>query len=86
MQFETRGAQFIKEDLAVFDAPFFSITSAEAMSMDPQHRILLETAYRALENGMLPLRLKTHCADANSWNTDGESFRDRHGSLYGVIC
>ncbi len=47
-----RGAHFIKEDLGAFDAPFFSIVSAEAMCMDPQHRILLETTYRALENGM----------------------------------
>ena len=45
-----RGAHFLKEHLGAFDAPFFSMTSVEAMSMDPQHRIMLETAYRALEN------------------------------------
>ena len=42
----------MKEDPSVFDAPFFSITSNEASSIDPQHRGLLETAYQALENGM----------------------------------
>ena len=52
-----RGAHFIKEDLGVFDAPFFSIPATEAMCMDPQHRILLETTYRALENGKLPNRI-----------------------------
>lgn len=41
---------FIKESLGNFDAPFFSITPIEAAAMDPQHRFLLETAYRALEN------------------------------------
>ena len=43
---------FIKESLGNFDAPFFSITPIEAAAMDPQHRFLLETAYRALENGI----------------------------------
>lgn len=41
----------MKEDLAAFDAPFFSISSAEAALMDPQQRWLLETSYEALENG-----------------------------------
>ncbi|KAI9842656.1 MAG: Type I Iterative PKS [Sclerophora amabilis] len=50
-----RGAHFLTEELGAFDAPFFSITSAEAMAMDPQHRGLLETAYRALENAGIPL-------------------------------
>ena len=47
-----RGGHFLKENLAAFDAPFFSIASAEAASMDPQQRGLLETTYRALENGI----------------------------------
>jgi acyl transferase domain-containing protein len=46
-------AHFLKDDIAAFDAPFFSITPAEAACMDPQQRWLLETAYRALENGKL---------------------------------
>ncbi len=50
-----RGGHFVKEDPAGFDAPFFSINPAEAASMDPQHRWLLETAYQALENAGIPL-------------------------------
>jgi acyl transferase domain-containing protein len=45
----------LKDDIAAFDAPFFSITPAEAGGMDPQQRGLLENAYRALENGMKPV-------------------------------
>ncbi|RYP11616.1 hypothetical protein DL765_007664 [Monosporascus sp. GIB2] len=44
------GGHFIKEDLSVFDADFFSISPAEATAMDPMQRWLLEAAYRALEN------------------------------------
>ncbi|KAK5996308.1 Reducing polyketide synthase pksF [Cladobotryum mycophilum] len=50
-----RGGHFVKDDLDTFDAPFFSITPAEAACMDPQHRKLLETAYHALENAGISL-------------------------------
>ncbi|KAL9115277.1 MAG: hypothetical protein Q9187_007346 [Circinaria calcarea] len=45
-----KGAHFIKEDIAGFDAPFFSMTPEEAECVDPQQRWLLEIAYEALEN------------------------------------
>ncbi|KAL4788911.1 putative polyketide synthase [Aspergillus venezuelensis] len=45
-----RGGSFIQGNLDAFDAPFFSITPGEASCMDPQHRHMLETTYRALEN------------------------------------
>lgn len=51
MQLPLRGGHFLKEDIGKFDAPFFSISATEASGMDPQHRLLLETTYRALENG-----------------------------------
>ncbi|KAJ5113761.1 reducing type I polyketide synthase [Penicillium angulare] len=50
-----RGGHFVEEDLSLFDAPFFSITSTEAASMDVQQRQLLECVYRALENAGMPL-------------------------------
>ncbi|MFM2162411.1 MAG: hypothetical protein RLZZ383_1923, partial [Pseudomonadota bacterium] len=37
-------------DLARFDADLFRISHAEARAMDPQQRVLLETAWRALED------------------------------------
>ncbi|KAJ8112206.1 hypothetical protein ONZ43_g5443 [Nemania bipapillata] len=47
----SKGGYFMDGDPAAFDAPFFSITPQEAAAMDPQQRWLLETSYRALENG-----------------------------------
>lgn len=45
-----RGGHFVEEKIDQFDAPFFSITPAEAECMEPQQRGILETSYRALEN------------------------------------
>ncbi|MGR9051688.1 MAG: type I polyketide synthase [Gammaproteobacteria bacterium] len=44
----TRYGYFI-EDVAAFDREFFNIGPAEADNMDPQHRLLLETVWEALE-------------------------------------
>ncbi|KAF9873041.1 putative polyketide synthase [Colletotrichum karsti] len=51
----SEGGYFLKEDLSLFDAPFFRITKEEAQAMDPQQRILLECAYEALENSGSPM-------------------------------
>ncbi|MCJ1389859.1 hypothetical protein MMC18_002716 [Xylographa bjoerkii] len=50
-----KGGHFLEEPLGRFDAPFFSITPTEAAAIDPQHRLLLETAYRAFENAGISL-------------------------------
>ncbi|KAJ4303246.1 hypothetical protein N0V90_002139 [Kalmusia sp. IMI 367209] len=56
MQLNLRGGHFLKEDLASFDAPFFSISAAEASAMDPQQKGMLECSFHALENAGLPLQ------------------------------
>lgn len=45
----TRQGGFL-DDIADFDAAFFNISDQEACWIDPQHRMLLENSYRALED------------------------------------
>ncbi|MBA0045039.1 type I polyketide synthase [Mycobacteroides sp. LB1] len=46
------------DDVGGFDADFFSINEREATSIDPQHRVLLETSWQAVEHaGMNPRSL-----------------------------
>lgn len=39
------------EDVAGFDSQFFEISPRESVYLDPQHRLLLEVAWEALEDG-----------------------------------
>ncbi|KAE8385188.1 ketoacyl-synt-domain-containing protein [Aspergillus alliaceus] len=55
--FHTRGGHFLQDDISRFDAPFFNINPAEAKAMDPQMRLLLESAYEAFENSGMTLDL-----------------------------
>ncbi|WP_432044287.1 type I polyketide synthase, partial [Streptomyces cadmiisoli] len=54
----TREGGFL-DGAAKFDASFFGISPREALGMDPQQRVLLETAWEALESaGLDPAVLK----------------------------
>jgi acyl transferase domain-containing protein/D-arabinose 1-dehydrogenase-like Zn-dependent alcohol dehydrogenase/acyl carrier protein len=71
----TRRAGLV-DDVTGFDAPFFGISAREARWMDPQHRLLLETAWRAVEHsGTAPSAL----ADTNTGVFVGLSTHDYLG-------
>nr|WP_278045282.1 type I polyketide synthase [Actinomadura roseirufa] len=54
----TRKGGFLHE-AAAFDAAFFGISPREAVAMDPQHRLLLEVAWEAVESaGIDPITLR----------------------------
>ncbi|KAI8627782.1 putative polyketide synthase [Xylariaceae sp. FL1651] len=50
-----RGAHWMKEDPALFDASVISMTASEAAALDPQLRMLLEVTFECLENAGLPI-------------------------------
>ncbi|KAH8815396.1 iterative type I polyketide synthase [Xylogone sp. PMI_703] len=57
--FAVKGAHFLSEDPAYFDARFFNTTRTEVLTMDPQQRVILENVYQALENAGIPLNKAT---------------------------
>ena len=46
-----QGVGGFLDDVAGFDAGFFGVSPREAEDIDPQQRLMLETAWRALEDG-----------------------------------
>ena len=62
-RFQTKGEAFsagLLENIEDFDHEFFDISPLEARAMDPQHRLLLEVSWEAMEDaGHLPLSNST---------------------------
>ena len=86
-QIYARGGHFLRGDLASFDAPFFSISGNEAAAMDPQQRILLETSYRALENGRYQFQgqlQRVTLISRHSWHSNREVVRLQDRGLHRI--
>jgi acyl transferase domain-containing protein/NADPH:quinone reductase-like Zn-dependent oxidoreductase/acyl carrier protein len=77
----TRRAGFV-DDVTGFDAPFFGMSTREVRMLDPQHRLLLETAWRAVEHsGTAPTAL----ADTNTGVFVGLATHDYLGMASGEL-
>ncbi|KAH6080707.1 hypothetical protein HBI67_026930 [Parastagonospora nodorum] len=73
-----RGANFLDEDVNLFDAQFFNVTTEAAKTMDPQLRFLLEGVFEALENAGLPLE---NIAGSNTSVFSGAFSHDHQDSI-----
>ena len=77
-------------DIFDFDPAFFGISAREALSVDPQQRLMLELVHEAMEDaGLLPSRLAGSAtgvfAGASSWDFAALSFADAAGlDAYGM--
>lgn len=49
----TKNASFLRDNIKDFDNIHFGLSALEAASIDPQHRLLLEVSWEALENSAL---------------------------------
>jgi acyl transferase domain-containing protein len=77
-------------DVAGFDAAFFEISPREAVRMDPQHRLLTEATWAALDDAGLPAQklarsrtgVYTACLGSDYWELLRESgYNDMHGLI-----
>lgn len=51
----TKYAGFLKRDIREFDNTHFEVIGNEAEALDPQHRLLMELSWRAMENAGLDI-------------------------------
>ncbi|TLD10619.1 hypothetical protein PgNI_05131 [Pyricularia grisea] len=73
------GGHFIRDDVALFDAPFFGFSEETASSLDPQIRMLLELTFEAAENAGLTM---DQLVGSNTSVYMGSFSRDYHDSQH----
>ncbi|TWD44826.1 acyl transferase domain-containing protein [Agrobacterium vitis] len=64
------------EDVTGFDASFFGISPREARALDPQHRLLMEISYEALDDAGLPADRLKHVTTGVFIGITGQDYRD----------
>lgn len=78
----SRRAGYLRDEVALFDARFFGLPETEATMLDPQQRLLMLTAWEALEDaGVPPERLRGSRAGVyvGASYTDYADLAIRHG-------
>ncbi|TLD08011.1 hypothetical protein PspLS_12074 [Pyricularia sp. CBS 133598] len=73
------GGHFIRDDVALCDAPFFGFSEETASSLDPQIRMLLELTFEAAENAGLTM---DQLVGSNTSVYTGSFSRDYHDSQH----
>jgi acyl transferase domain-containing protein len=68
----SRRAGYVR-DIDQFDAPFFGLSADEAGALDPQQRLLMTTAWEAVEDAGVPAR---HIAGSRTGVYVGSSYTD----------
>jgi malonyl CoA-acyl carrier protein transacylase len=84
--YTTQGG-FINLPLDRFDAEFFNLSPKETNSLDPQHRLLLEVSWEALENAGIDVStlLKSQTGVFIGISSDDYTFAHRHSGDYKKI-
>ncbi|OJJ74399.1 hypothetical protein ASPBRDRAFT_120577 [Aspergillus brasiliensis CBS 101740] len=82
---KARNGYYLGEDLAVFDAEFFGISSAELPRMDPRQRLLLEVVWECMESsGQVDWRGKNIGCFVGAFNEDWMELNHRDAQNLGM--
>lgn len=89
---ETPGKMYVRhagfiDDLATFDTDFFAISPREALSLDPQQRLMLRVTWEALEHAGIPAdALRGSCTGVYVGTVSGEyAHRQMHHAAFDSI-